>query len=53
MVLGGVILILNVLALLSRRRRTRRGFAQGIWIGIGLAVLLEGACFFLLKISDS
>jgi uncharacterized membrane protein len=49
LILGGVLTVLNVIAVLARRERTRRGFAQGIWIGIGLAVLLEGVCFFLMS----
>ena len=33
------------LAIRTRRDPMRRGWAMGIWIGIGLAFLLEGLCF--------
>ena len=33
------------LAIRTRRDPMHRGWAMGIWIGIGLACLLEGLCF--------
>jgi hypothetical protein len=53
--MGGVVLVLIGCAILlamaigialrARRNPRRRGWAMGIWIGIGLACLLEGLCF--------
>jgi len=43
-VLGG----LHVIALWARRHPARRGLAQGLWIGMGIGVLLEGVCFLAL-----
>ena len=41
-----VAVLLITAALRLRRIPRRRGLAAGIWIGIGLAVLLEGVCWF-------
>jgi zinc transporter ZupT len=41
MLLGAVI----ALGVQAHRNPKRRGWAMGIWIGIGLAALLEGLCF--------
>ena len=43
----GVLLLGVIVAVSVRAYRNplRRGWAMGIWIGIGLAALLEGLCF--------
>jgi hypothetical protein len=43
--MAGLVVGLNALAILARRHPARRAYAQGLWIGMGIAVLLEGACF--------
>jgi hypothetical protein len=45
---GAVLAGLHLMALWARRRPTRRGLAQGVWIGMGIAVLLEGVCFLMI-----
>jgi hypothetical protein len=45
LMIGGVVVGLNALAMLARRDPQRRAYAQGLWIGLGIAALLEGACF--------
>ena len=46
-IIAGVALLAGFVTLAIRARRdpNRRGWAMGIWIGIGLAALLEGICF--------
>jgi hypothetical protein len=39
------VLIANGLAIITYRSRKWRGFAIGVWIGFGIAVLAEGICF--------
>ena len=41
----GVAAIIWLSVVLFRNPR-RRGWALGLWIGVGLAMLIEGACFF-------
>ena len=47
MVLMAVIILgaVNFVAYRAYRRPNRRGIALGIWLGLGLALLLEGLCF--------
>jgi hypothetical protein len=52
-VLGFVLVVavlagLHLIALWARRHPARRGLAQGLWIGMGIAVLLEGVCFLMI-----
>jgi hypothetical protein len=46
-VVAGIALLAGFVALAIRFRRQplRRGLSMGIWLGIGLAALLEGICF--------
>lgn len=45
-VLGVIAFVgLNWIAYRCYRRPSRRAIALGIWIGIGVAALIEGACF--------
>jgi len=39
--------VVNTLAFLAYRRPHLRGLGIGLWIGFGVAVLIEGACFGL------
>lgn len=41
----GALVGLNVLAYRAYRNPRRRGVGLGIWIGLGVALLVEGACF--------
>jgi hypothetical protein len=34
------------LSIVLYRNPRRRGWAVGLWLGVGLAALVEGACFF-------
>jgi hypothetical protein len=34
------------LSIVLYRNPRRRGWAVGLWIGVGLAALIEGACFY-------
>jgi hypothetical protein len=51
-VFWGVVLVavaaLNAAAFAARGSRRWRGLAQGLWIGLGIAVLLEGVCFLIM-----
>jgi hypothetical protein len=40
-----VVLALSAAALALRRRPRYRGYAAGIWLGLGAAALLHGLCF--------
>ena len=42
---GGVLGALILLSIWARRRPAQRGWAMGIWIGLGVACLIEGLCF--------
>jgi hypothetical protein len=42
---GCTVVGLNVWALICMRSINQKGLAMGIWIGFGVAVLLEGLCF--------
>ena len=46
-ILIGVALLGSTIALAvgTARNPMRRGWAMGIWLGIGMAALLEGLCF--------
>ena len=44
-----LILVFAAMAIACRRNERRRGWAVGFLIGIGLALLLEGACWFALS----
>ena len=42
-----IVVVINALAFLAYRRPHLRGLGIGLWIGFGVAVLIEGACFGL------
>lgn len=41
----GALLLLYAFAYTLHRSQRRRGYALGIWIGSGIALLIEGLCF--------
>jgi hypothetical protein len=43
--IGCTVVGLNVWAVVAHRSINYKGLAMGIWIGFGVAVLLEGLCF--------
>jgi len=44
---GGVaaLVLMNYVAYREYRNPARRGYAFGIWIGLGIALLIQGVCF--------
>jgi hypothetical protein len=46
-IIGGAVLLINVSAFFAFRNPRLRGLAIGLWIGFGVTVLIEGACFGL------
>ena len=38
--------LLILLSIVLYRNPKRRGWAVGLWIGVGIAMLIEGACFY-------
>jgi hypothetical protein len=46
-VVGAAVLACNVWAFLAYRKPASRWRGIGLWIGFGVAVLIEGACFGL------
>jgi hypothetical protein len=45
---GGVALLINVAATMIYRTRNKPRLAIGLWIGFGIALLINGACFAIL-----
>ena len=41
----GLLALLNYVAYRAHRNPARRGYAFGIWIGLGISLLIEGVCF--------
>lgn len=46
-IVGVGVVGINLFAFLAYRNPQRRGLAIGLWIGFGVGVLIEGACFGL------
>ena len=46
---GGVAVIINASALVIYRKREKPPLAIGLWIGFGVALLINGACFAVLS----
>jgi hypothetical protein len=42
---GVALLAVNIWAIFVYRRGRRRAYAIGLWVGIGVAALIEGVCF--------
>ena len=49
-IVGGAALLINLWAFLAYRNQKTRGLGLGLWIGFGLAALIEGACFGFARI---
>jgi hypothetical protein len=43
------IVIVGSIAYVFRRYETRRAWAAGIWIGVGIAVLVDGICWMAIS----
>jgi hypothetical protein len=43
--IGAVAAGIGIVAWATQRSYRWRGLAQGLWIGLGIAILLEGLCF--------
>jgi hypothetical protein len=48
LLIGAVIAGIGVIAWSMHRSPRWRGLGQGLWIGLGVAILLEGLCFLTL-----
>ena len=48
LIIAGVVVGLVVLAISMKRKPHGRSFAIGLWIGIGVALLMEGLCWVML-----
>ena len=47
LIIGGAVVLINVAAFFAYRNPRLRGLGIGLWIGFGLTILIEGACFGL------
>jgi len=49
LLIGAVVVGLHLAAVFARRNPRRQALAQGLWLGLGIAVLLEGLCFLAIS----